>query len=197
MKKIIALVIFCTLVSVTWLFSQENHLSIQYDMSFGTGDLGDYISSPSFRGTSMQYRYAVSDKLLIGMDAAWNVFFEQKDYDSYTKETQTLSGVQYRFQNQVPLLVALDYLLAPGNNLSPYLGLGIGTMYSERTLDMGIYRWEENPWHFALKPEVGFLYHVSQGTSVKLAGKYYYGFQSGDLDSQGYFTVSVGLAFGF
>jgi outer membrane protein len=198
MKKILALVLFCSLMSVNSVFSQtQSHLSIQYDMSFGSGDLGDYISAPSFRGSSLQYRYAATDNILVGMDVAWNVFYEKKDYDSYTVGTQTLSGVQYRYQNQVPILVSADYLFMADKDFKPYVGLGVGTMYSERNTEMGIWVLEENPWQFALKPEAGFLYNISFSTSIKLGIKYYTGIGSEDLDTQGYFTISTGLAFGF
>ncbi len=198
MKRIITIAIFCALLSMTSVFSQsDNYLSFQYDMSFGTGDLGDYISAPSFRGASAQYRYAVTDNVLVGIDAAWNVFYEKKDYDTYTSGTQTLSGIQYRYQNQVPLLVSADYLFMPDKNFQPYIGLGIGTMYSERTLDMGIWRWEENPWHFAMKPEVGLMYKFAFASAFKLSAKYYTGFKAGDLETQSYITVSAGFAFGF
>ena len=197
MKKIIALLIFCSFMSMTSVFSQaENHFSIQYDMSFGTGDLGDYISAGSFRGASAQYRYAVTDNILVGMDAAWNVFYEKRDYDSYTSGTMTLSGVQYRYQNQVPLLVAADYVFMADKDFKPYIGLGIGTMYSERNTWMGIWVLEENPWQFAMKPEVGLLYNFSYGSALKLGVKYYTGF-GGDLGTQGYFTISAGFAWGF
>ena len=197
MKKIIALVIFCSVLSMTGVFSQaENHLSIQYDMSFGTGDLGSYISTGSFRGASAQYRYAVTDNVLLGIDAGWNVFYEKKDYDSYTSGTQTLSGVQYRYQNQVPLLVAADFVFMPDKDFQPYIGLGIGTMYSERTTWMGVWGLEENPWQFALKPEAGLLYNMSTGTALKVGFKYYTG-MGGDLGTQGYFTISLGFAFKF
>jgi opacity protein-like surface antigen len=197
MKRIIALLIFCFFVSMTSVFSQaENHLSIQYDMSFGTGDLGDYISAPSFRGASAQYRYAATDNILVGIDAAWNVFYEKRDYDSYTSGTMTLSGVQYRYQNQVPLLVAVDYVFMPDKDFQPYIGLGLGTMYSERNTQMGIWVLEENPWQFALKPEVGIMYKFAYSNAIKLGVKYYNGF-GGDLGTQSYITVSVGVAFGF
>ena len=197
MKRIIILAIFCSFVSMTGVFSQAtSHLSIQYDMSFGTGDLGDYISAPSFRGASAQYRYSVTDNILVGIDAAWNVFYEKRDYDSYTVGTMTLSGVQYRFQNQVPLLVAADYVFTPDKNFQPYIGVGIGTIYSERLTWMGVWTLEENPWQFALKPEVGLLYKVSNGTALKLGFKYYTG-MGGELDTQGYFTISLGFAFRF
>lgn len=197
MKRIIILAIFCFFVSMTSVFSQaENHLSIQYDMSFGTGDLGDYISAPSFRGASAQYRYAVTHNILVGVDAAWNVFYEKRDYDSYTSGTATLSGVQYRYQNQVPLLVALDYVFMPEKAFQPYIGLGIGTMYSERNTWMGVWVLEENPWQFALKPELGLMYKFAYSNAIKLGAKYYTGF-GGDLETQSYITVSLGVAFGF
>ena len=83
MKRIIAIVIFCSLVGMTNVFSQsENYFSIQYDMSFPMGELGDYISAPSFRGASAQYRFSATDNILFGIDAAWNVFYEKKDSDS-------------------------------------------------------------------------------------------------------------------
>lgn len=197
MKRTIALVIFCSLVSMNSLFSQaENYFSIQYDISFGTGDLGEYISAPSFRGASAQYRYAVAHNILIGIDAGWNVFYERRDYDSYTSGTQTLSGVQYRYQNEVPLLACFDYSISPDKDFQPYVGLGIGTIYSERNTEMGIWVLEENPWQFAIKPEAGFLYKFSSGSALKLGFKYYTGF-GGDLGTQGYFTISTGFAFGF
>jgi outer membrane protein len=195
MKKFIALVIFCSLVSVTSVFSQaENHFAINYDISFGTGDLGDFISAPSFRGASMEYRYAVSNNILVGMDLAWNVFYEQRDYDSYTSGTKTLSGVQYRYQNEVPLLVTADYVFMTDKEFQPFIGLGIGTIYTERVTEMGIWYIEENPWQFAMKPEAGFLYNMSMGTALKFAVKYNAGF-GGDLGTQGFITISTGLAF--
>ncbi len=195
MKRIIALVICCFVVSLTNLYSQQgSHLAVQYDMSFGMGDLGDFISAPSFRGASLQYRYAVTDNILVGVDAAWNTFYEKMDYDSYTVDTKTLSGIQYRYQNEVPILVSADYLFMPDNKLQPYLGLGIGIIYSERIVDMGVWRFEEDPWQFALKPEFGLMYEFSNSTAFKLGLKYYTG-MGGELDTQGYLTISAGFAF--
>lgn len=198
MKKILTIVFFCSLWSMTYIYGQQgSHVSVQYEMSFATGDLSDYISKPSFRGFSVQYRYAVTDFLLVGADAGWNVFYEKMDYDSYTVGTATLSGVQWRTQNEVPLLVAADYVILPDNKIRPYIGLGLGTIYTERATDMGMWRLEQNPWHFALKPEAGVLVDMSPTTAFKLSAKYLTGFAAGDLETQGYFTVSAGLAFGF
>ena len=197
MKRIIALIIFCSAVCMTSVFSQaQNHMSVSYDMSFATGDLGDFISNGSFRGASFQYRNAVAHHVLLGADLSWNVFYEKKDYDSYTSGTKTLSGVQYRYQNQVPILLAVDYSISPDKDFQPYIGLGIGTIYSERNISMGIWYIEENPWQFIMKPELGFMYKFAYATAFKLAAKYNVGF-GGSLGTLGYVTVSAGFAWGF
>ncbi|MEE4257869.1 MAG: outer membrane beta-barrel protein [Bacteroidales bacterium] len=196
MKKYIEIAIIIFLMGISPVFSQQGgHVSIQYDMSFGTGDLGDFISTGSFRGASIQYRYPATDNILIGGDLGWNVFYEKRDRDSYTIDTRTLSGIQHRYQNAIPILVSADYSFLPDNEVKPYAGIGVGTMYTERVVNMGTWVWVQNPWHFAIKGEAGLMYELQNGFTFKLAGKYYNAFKAGDLEDQGYFTVSVGAAF--
>lgn len=197
MKKLIAIAVLALALFAQSAYGQQpGYLSFQYAMGFGAGDLGEYISAPSFRGALLEYRQPVNDNLLVGMDLGWNVFYEKMDYATYTVGTESLSGVQYRYQNEIPILVSADYLLSTENAFKPYVGLGIGTMYTERSTDMNLYRMEQNPWHFAVKPEVGFLYELSFSTSFKFGAKYYYGFKAGNLDEpQGYISLSAGLAF--
>lgn len=195
MKKIIFLTIICSFLFTAKSFGQvESYISMQYSVSFGAGDMGDYISKASWRGFLMEYRGAVRSNLLAGVDVGWNVFYEKKDYDTYSLGTESLSGVQYRYQNTVPILASLDYVLKSDSPLKPYLGLGIGTMYSERATDMNLYRLTENSWQFALKGELGVLYDISYTTAVKFAAKYYNGFKTNSLENQGYFSLSLGMA---
>ncbi len=197
MKKIIAIAVFGLMVFSQNAYSQQpGYISFQYAISVGTGDLGDFIPATSFRGAVFEYRGAVTDRILLGVDFAWNTFYERQDSDSYTRGTQTVTGTQYRYQNELPILVSADYFFNVENAFRPYAGLGIGTMYTERATDMGIWRLLQNPWHFALKPEVGFLYELSYSTSVKVAAKYYWGTKSGELDAaQSFISLSAGLAF--
>ena len=196
MKKIIGITIICFILAIAKSHGQqESYISINYAMSFATGELGDYISAASFRGAVFEYRMSVTDNILIGADVAWNVFYEKKSYDTYSSGTESLSGIQYRYQNAVPIMVTGEYLFMADNALKPYIGFGIGTMYSERSTEMGLYLIKENPWHFAIKPELGFFYGISYSSSIKISAKYYSGFSSGSLDNQGYFSICVGMAF--
>lgn len=79
--------------------------------------------------------------------------------------------------------------------LRHYVNFGIGTMYTQRDTDMGLWRLREVAWHFALKPEVGLLYEINFNTAFKVAAKYYTGFSAGDLETQSNLTISGGFAF--
>jgi len=197
MKKAIYSIVFLSLVLTGLVQAQSGYTAIQYVMSFGSGDIGEYISKPSFRGAVFEYQRSINENVSAGIELGWNVFYEKKDYDTYSFETASLSGVQYRYSNNFPMLVTVEYNLKPDNMLKPYANLGIGTMYTRRNTDMGIWTLEEKAWHFALKPEIGVLLEVSPGAAFKIAAKYYVGFKSGDLETQSYFGITGGFAFLF
>ncbi len=195
MKKIIFLMIFGSLLATTKTFGQqESYMSVQYSVSFSTGDMADYISKASWRGILIEYRSEINSHLMAGVDVGWNVFYERKDYGTYTQGTESLSGIQFRYQNVVPMLATFDYLITSDKALKPYIGLGIGTMFSERATDMNLYRLETNAWQFALKGELGVLYELNYTASIKLAAKYYNGFKTDKLENQGFFSINLGMA---
>lgn len=191
MKKIF-IILFCAIAISS---SAQSLTGIQYSMGFGTGDLGDYIGAASFRGFTIDYRKLVQPNIGVGFEAGWNVFYEEKSFDTYSQGNLSLSGKQYRYNNQFPMLFSADYYLKPGEDINPFAGLGIGTMYSLRNTDMGQYTLEEDAWNFALRPEVGVLFAANPDMSLSITGKYYYGFEAGDLPAQSYFALSLGFVF--
>lgn len=184
-------VIFLFLLSAQ-LYSQ-NMTAVQYSVGFGTGDLGSYISKPSFRGATIDFRSIVQTNLGVGFEVGWNTFYEGQSGETYSKGNLSYSGNQYRYTNQFPVLFAVDYYLESGGSVKPFAGLGIGTMYTLRETDMNLYRLEEDAWNFALRPEIGVALEMNPETSFLITGKYYHGFEAGDLPTQSYFA----LAFGF
>src|SRR5688572_21094007 len=104
MKKILLLL----LITVSVPALSQNLTSLQYSMGFGTGDLGDFIDKPSFRGVTLDYRKLVQPNVGVGIDIGWNVFYSEQAYDVYTIENLSYSGKQYRYNNQIPVLFAAD-----------------------------------------------------------------------------------------
>jgi outer membrane protein len=164
----------------------------QYSIGFSTGDLHDYVAPVSWRGVTYNYNRMVETGASLGLEIGWNVFYEEKAYDTYTRGDWDYSGKQYRYSNNVPLLFTIGYYVNPDDAVTPFANLGIGTMYSERKTTMGAYTFTADGWHFEMKPELGIMYNT-EGASVSLSGKYYYGFKTGDLPAEGFFTLNLGV----
>ncbi|MFN8256737.1 MAG: outer membrane beta-barrel protein [Bacteroidales bacterium] len=191
MKKIIYTFLFAVLVSHA--FAQSGMFSMQYPIGFATGDLKEHIDKVSWRGFTMDYRKFANPNLGIGFDISWNVFYEEKPYDTYVQENITYSGKQYRYSNSFPMLLAATYYMKPDDLINPYIGAGLGTMYTLRNTDMNLYTFETDSWQFSLRPELGIIFEPQPGIGILLGAKYYYGFKTADLEGQGFFTLNVGI----
>ena len=137
----------------------------------------------------------VSSDVGVGVDIGWNVFYDEIPAAEYTNKKLTYYGKQWRYSNHFPMLVAADYYVNPSEMIVPFVGLGVGTMYSLQNTDMGQYTFEKTAWHFVLRPEVGVIFNAASGVGFKISSKYYYGFKAGDLPAQGYATINVGFVF--
>ena len=178
----------------TPVVAQENLSSLQYSMGFAVGDFGDFIGRASFRGATFDYTKKLNLNVGVGFEVGWNVFYEDLDYDTYTEGTASISGKQYRYCSTVPILVTANYYMKPSELLTPFAGLGIGTMYSSNELDMGIYALTEDVWHFVLRPEIGVLVNISSSTDLYVSGKYYSAFETEDIATRNYITANIGLS---
>jgi Outer membrane protein beta-barrel domain len=195
MKKILLSICALMVLGITAMHAQTK-TSLTYGIGFGMGDLGDFISKPSFRGATLDFRQMTSDKLGIGFSLGWNVFYEEKSYDTYTFENQSLSGKQYRYSNNIPMLASFDYYLTAGQRINPFVGLGTGVMYTRRNTDMNLYTVEQEAWNFTLQPQIGIEIDNNISSSFTIIAKYYNGFAAGDLENpQSYFSINVGWTF--
>lgn len=193
MKKTIFFILLIGLAIPGIVKAQSGYTSFQYQMGFAMGDLGDYIGKASFRGAVFDYQRNLSASTSMGLELAWSTFYEKKEYDTYTVEPYSLSGIQYRYSNMFPMLLTAEYYFMSGGSVEPYLNLGIGTMYTIRDTDMGIWRLEEKAWQFGLKPELGVIYDVGMNSSVKLEAKYYMGIGGSKLETQSFLAISAGM----
>ncbi|HOY49537.1 MAG TPA: OmpW family protein [Chryseolinea sp.] len=197
MKKIF-LTFALGLLLIGGLKAQTNSVAaITYSIGFGSGDMGDFISQPSFRGANFDFRKIIAPNIGVGFSIGWNTFYQSQSKDSYTSGNTTLTGKQYRYSNNVPMLASATYFIKPGEKINPFVGLGIGTIYTRRNTDMNLYTLEQEAWNFALQPEVGVLYSLNDQAAITLSGKFNQGFKAGSelTESQSFFTLNIGFAF--
>jgi len=195
MKKTLFFILVIGLAIPGIVKAQSGYTSFQYQIGFGMGDLGEYIGAASFRGFAFDYQKNLSTNISVGAEFSWSTFYEKKEYDTYTVEPYSLSGIQYRYSNMFPMLLTAEYYFIEEGAVKPYFNLGIGTMYTIRDTDMGLWRLEEKVWQFGLKPELGLMYEVGLSSSVKLEAKYYMGIGGSELENQSFFAISAGMVF--
>ena len=197
MKAFIVLFIFILASGVQQSFSQST-FSVQYAINFPMSNTKDYIEKTSFRGFGLDYRYNMTPNLAVGIGGGWYTFYEKKDYDTYTApgDELSVSGIQYRYLNAMPLVLAGDYYFSPEEKFSPFVGLGIGITYVELNTQMGQFDVEIDTWQFNLAPEAGIRFGVGPGVWGLLSARYNNNFETSELDAQSYLTLNVGLMYG-
>ena len=193
MKKFIFLVgILCLGFSA---FAQDTYTSLHYDISVPLSNTQDYIGKGSWRGVGFDYRNKISGNFAVGFSFGWHVFYERKDFDTYTEGNVSLSGVQFRYINSFPMHVNGTYFLGnEESDFQPFIGLGIGTTSFNKRTEMGLFQSTTKSWNFSMQPEAGFLYRVSYNTAIIGAAKYYSIFKNSKIDAQGYLSFNVGFA---
>ena len=202
MKKI-----FITILLVAGLFAtshaQTSLWTANWDIASGSGDTGDFIDETSFGGFSIDGRYFVEENISVGGSMSWQVFNEIYDnlppieLEGSNGVTGHISGTQYRYSNMFPLLFTGHLYVDTGGSIMPYVGMGIGTIYLEERLDIGLVSFSDDSWGLGLQPSIGvFVPFGASSTGVNLAFKYTYGTNSGLLtDSLSMFNFSIGFGF--
>jgi hypothetical protein len=169
---------------------------ISYPISFPMGDHHDYISATSFRGFSTEFVQTVKENVSVGLELGWHVFYQSEDEKEYKEGTISITGKQYRYTNAVPILAQAKYLLPSDNDaLNFYVGLGIGTLYVDRSTDFGLYRIKNDAWQFCLRPEAGLIFKIQPGVRLLAGVKYYSAFNTDDLDGQSFLSANIGFVF--
>ncbi|MCM5661426.1 OmpW family outer membrane protein [Galbibacter mesophilus] len=197
MKKIITIIIFC-LVSLSLTaqsIQMKSIASINYSVGVPTGNLNDFISRVSGSGFSLDYKRMVAPNIYLGGELGYNYFSEEKGYNTYTEGTASVSGFQTRYNASIPMTITADYVFTDNSKIKPYVGLGIGTIYNNREVDLGLFASTVDTWFFTIKPEAGIIYNLNSYTGIKFSSRYYQTFDSKDLDGYSYLAFDIGFVF--
>jgi hypothetical protein len=174
----------------------QNTFIMSYPISFPMSNLYNYTGKTSFRGTNLEFLHEAKPHLAVGIETGWNVFYEHADKADYKNGTATISGTQFRYTNVVPILAQTKYFPNVSNKtMDSYVGVGVGTLYVNRSTDFGLYRITTNTWQFCLRPEAGLVFHMQPGVKAFVGVKYYAGLSSSELDGQSFLSANIGFIF--
>jgi opacity protein-like surface antigen len=192
MKKFIC-TFFTLFFIMTCSLAQGGYFTITHATAVPFGNAHDFIDDISFRGYALGYHYFLTPEISVGIDGGFNSFYQRRDYDTYTEGTVSISGIQYRYLNTLPIHLTGRYLFLPNQRLRPFVGLGLGTVYATRRVDMGLFSTRNSDWMISIKPEAGIKYLINNRFALSLSARYYHTFDTNDLNAQPFGTVNLGL----
>jgi hypothetical protein len=175
-------------------FAQDGYTyqGLSYSMAVPSAGMQDYIDAGSFRGINYEGYHELSPKFAVGWLFGWNVFKSELRNETYVKDNVTLTGNQFRYQNEFPMLIRGLFLLGAPAGIRPYIGAGLGTLCSHRRTDIGLYSIEKNSWHFAVAPEIGIFIPV-RDSKISASVRYNYGVKAGELGEQSFVSFNLGF----
>ena len=143
-------------------FLKAQMLNLNYQISLPMNQVKDFTDKASFRGFDIEYHQFLGDQFSIGAAIGWDVFYKDKKHTpgnfrfNGNSNVYTITGNQYRYINTVPMLAIGRYYFTDNTTaVRPFVGLGIGTSWTERRLEVGQFASTISRWQFALAPEVG------------------------------------------
>ena len=178
MKKLIILAV--CLFGLSPLLKAQM-LNLNYQMSLPLKQVKDFTDKASFRGFDIEYHHFLGEQFSIGASVGWDVYYRDKNnatgnfHFNGNDNTYTITGNQYRYINFVPMLaVGRYYFTDKSSAVRPYVGLGVGTSWTEKRLEVGQFSSNISRWQFAMAPEAGMYIPVTDQFAFNVGARYYY-----------------------
>ncbi len=157
MKKIIVILLLSVFFG-TASMAQSSRTGISefyfnWQPGFPTGN--DFLSNFSARGFNFGYNHYIKDDLAVGIEFAWNNFYQYQPKKTYQFSDGAATTDLYKYIYTAPITVNVTHYFKGGEHITPYVRLGLGAQYSEQNLYYNVYETTNENWGFVAIPEVG------------------------------------------
>lgn len=201
-KYITALLVFLSFTS----FAQELLTNVTWNIGIPVSKMNQFTTDVTYRGFTISGRRFLDKYNSVGFMTGWNIF-DEKSYEPINlsggeNASGTISGTQVRSVNSFPLLVGLHHHYGKRDNMRAFVGLNAGVYYILQRLDIGVYRLDNDNWHFGLAPEAGLIIPFDEDkTGIYLGARYNYAFDSGttlggnENNFYSFYEINIGFSF--
>lgn len=203
MKKtlvILSLVLAVQLSSYAQSFyTTRDKFFVSWEIAIPTNN--DYLNKTSAAGGRVEYRHMIRPNVSIGIGASWNSFEQYTSRKTYQKPdgNGAITTDVVKDIYTVPVTASIHYYLGkPQGRVNPYIGIGIGTQYSEQDAYFNIYDISDMNWGFCVRPEVGLILPFNRGVGAYVSAAYNFSTNTNDyfdINNIKHFAFNVGLVF--
>ncbi len=195
MKKqspILLLLLVCSLSS-SLAVAGDNAFGMSWSSTIGTGNTSDFVDGFQFRGVNIEFRNRINSNYLWGLNVGYNVFADTGQGTLYFDHAQA-TGKWGKYINTVPIYLAGIYEFGSYNARSGrfFTAMNAGVAYLEQRATLGLYAIDDDNWHLAVAPEIG--YRLPWDSFIgNLSLRYNYLFEMGGIEAQSWLEFRVGF----
>lgn len=174
--------------------AQEWYWGGGYSMGLPLGDTKAFTSDFSYRGVVLEGRKILNEHVTAGLSFGWNVFTRELDTTTVFPGGAAIGGNQWRYTNAFPLFANVHYYLGEANSLRPFIGANVGTIFTERRVDINLYGLVDDAWQFAFAPEAGVVFPLGWVVRGFASARWQYALEGGGVPAQQYVSFNIGIA---
>lgn len=180
---------------LTWGEKNQGELSVMGTWSTGLalGESHDFTPKYGFIGFNGEFMYHVASSVSIGIGSGYQLFTGQ-ERETIESDNAAINAYQFRYLDVVPIMAVGRYYLDVSDDVTLFGALGLGTVYTNRVVDISIVAVHDDTWHFGLAPHIGALIHTP-GPDGVIDVKYTYAPGGSEYPTEMWFTAEIGLLF--
>ena len=177
----------------TYSRTADDQFVFNWEMAMPSGN--NLLNENSYSGGRFDYKHFIDGgNLAVGMSLGWNSYNEYTPAKVYQNDDETgaVFTDMVRHVYTLPIAINANYFFFK-RNIKPYIGLGIGTVYSEQDSYFNIYSISESNWGFLVKPEIGLQLEINETFGLATYATYNYSTnQSSRFDIDQLASINIG-----
>lgn len=193
MKKIYKILIILLITTGSAFSQNEVVYYLNYGPSIPLGKTKDYVDKMSWRGFGFGFNKFIGTKTSVGLDISWSTYDNLIKNETFNYGNITITGTQNKYINTVPVHATVVRYIGE-EKLKYTLGLGIGTSWTEKVMDIGTFNITDSQWQFSFAPEVGVIYNITDNIAPYFKIKYFHSAKKSDFDSISHLNFTLGFA---
>jgi hypothetical protein len=172
---------------------KRGRVAMLWSMGQTVGASYTFVDRFTARGIDVGFTYDVLPFFRAGISGGY-IDFRDKFRRTVVRENAALNSTQLRILGAYSILATATVHLLKSPIVQPYAGLGLGTYFTFRSLDIGWVYAEDSGWHFGLAPMLGLEIDAKKLRLI-LGSRFNWVAKAGDSPEELFFTFNVGVNF--
>lgn len=159
MKKIVVIAAICL---TQCLQAQE---SLMFKMNYSIGvplSQTSYLKEASYRGFGLGFGKIFNTNVSLSLDATWNHFYQYEPRQTYYFEGGAITTDLYKYRQQVPIVLTMNYIFLRDLRFKVYAGMGLGLNYVQDKIFFNAYNVSDENFGFNMQPKAGATFAIDE-----------------------------------